>query len=75
MPPHPLPITLLEGSPIPGVPPGVGVFQIHKEGDTALLRAAALPAAPGLQAKHNATSAPTALGWACLQQNDRMRTV
>lgn len=71
MPPHPLPIMLLDGPPVPGVSPGIAFLQIHKEGDTALLRAPALPAAPGLQDKHDATfSAPTALGGACLQQND-----
>lgn len=55
---------------MPRVPPGIFSLQIHNEGDTALLRAPALPAAPGLQAKHDAvSSARTAPGWLCLQEN------
>lgn len=71
VPPYPLPAgLLLEGSPMPSIPPGVSSLQIDNEGDAALLRTPALPAAPGLQAKYDATSsAYTAPGRLCLQQN------
>lgn len=61
---------------MPGVPPGISSLQIHNEGDTALLRAPALPAAPGLQARHDAaSSAHTAPGWLRLQQNGWIHTM